>query len=174
MRILLFFLVVGFVSCQNENKKEAYHSFNNNTWNTDSIVSFEFDNIDTTSSHDLYLMVRHTTNFKFQNLFLFTNFENQQDLTFLSKCIYAQQSFPKNGVDENFKPIYAFTNANIIISPNQELKKSTLLIQDNIIIVVDSNLSIPQDAIVYDLEGDYIYRSFIDLYSNYCLLLESN
>ena len=79
MRILLFFLVVGFVSCQNENKKEVYHSFNNNTWNTDSIVSFEFDNIDTTSSHDLYLMVRHTTNFKFQNLFLFTNFENQQD-----------------------------------------------------------------------------------------------
>ena len=79
MRILLFFLVVGFVSCQNENKKEIYHSFNNNTWNTDSIVSFELDNIDTTSSHDLYLMVRHTTNFKFQNLFLFTNFENQQD-----------------------------------------------------------------------------------------------
>ena len=79
MRILLFFLVVGFVSCQNENKKEVYHSFNNNTWNTDSIVSFELDNIDTTSSYDLYLMVRHTTNFKFQNLFLFTNFENQQD-----------------------------------------------------------------------------------------------
>lgn len=79
MRILLFFLVVGFVSCQNENKKEVYHSFNKNTWNTDSIVSFELDNIDTTSSHDLYLMVRHTTNFKFQNLFLFTNFENQRD-----------------------------------------------------------------------------------------------
>ena len=79
MRILLVFLAVGFVSCQNDNKKEGYHSFNNNTWNTDSIVSFEFDNIDTTSPHDLYLMVRHTTNFKFQNLFLFTNFENQKD-----------------------------------------------------------------------------------------------
>ena len=79
MRILLFFIAIGFVSCQNDNKKVVYHSFNNNTWNTDSIVSFDFDNIDTTSSHDLYLMVRHTTNFKFQNLFLFTNFENQQD-----------------------------------------------------------------------------------------------
>ena len=75
----MFFLAACFVSCQNENKKEVYHSFNNNIWNTDSIISFEFDNIDTTSSHDLYLMVRHTTNFKFQNLFLFTNFENQQD-----------------------------------------------------------------------------------------------
>ena len=90
-------------------------------------------------------------------------------LTFLTKCIYAQQSFPKNGVDENFKPLYAFTNANIIISPNKELKKSTLLIQDNIIIEVDSNLSIPQNAIIYDLQGDYIYPSFIDLYSNYGL-----
>ena len=90
-------------------------------------------------------------------------------LTFLTECIYAQQSFPKNGVDENFKPIYAFTNANIIISPNKELKKSTLLIQNNIIIDVDSNLAIPKNAIVYDLEGDYIYPSFIDLYSNYGL-----
>ena len=44
-------------------------------------------------------------------------------LTFLTECIYAQQSFPKNGVDENFKPIYAFTNANIIISPNKVEKK---------------------------------------------------
>ena len=79
MRILLFFLVVVFVSCQNDNKKEVYHSFNNNIWNTDSIVFFKFDNIDTISSHDLYLMVRHTTKFKFQNLFLFTNFQNQQD-----------------------------------------------------------------------------------------------
>jgi len=79
MRTLFVFLAVCFVSCQNDNKKEVYHSFNNNIWNTDSIVSLELDNIDTTSSHDLYLMVRHTTNFKFQNLFLFTNFENQQD-----------------------------------------------------------------------------------------------
>ncbi len=79
MRILLVFLVVGFVSCQNDNIKEVYHSFNNNTWNTDSIVSFDFDNIDTTSSYDLYLMVRHKTSFKFQNIFLFTNFENQKD-----------------------------------------------------------------------------------------------
>ena len=79
MRIPLVFLLVVFVSCQNDTKKEVYHSFKNNTWNTDSIVFLEFDNIDTTSSHDLYLMIRHTTNFKFQNLFLFTNFENQQD-----------------------------------------------------------------------------------------------
>ena len=79
MRVLLLFLAVSFVTCQNDNKKESYHSFNNNTWNTDSIVSFEFDNIDTTNPHDMYLMVRHTTSYKFQNLFLFTNFENQED-----------------------------------------------------------------------------------------------
>ena len=87
MRILFLFLAIVFVSCHNNNKKEVYHSFNNNTWNTDSIVFFEFDNIDTTSSHDLYLMIRHTTNFKFQNLFLFTNFKNQKDTleVFLSK-----------------------------------------------------------------------------------------
>ena len=37
-------------------------------------------------------------------------------LSILCKGIYAQETFPVNGVAENFKPIYAFTNANIIIS----------------------------------------------------------
>ena len=31
------------------------------------------------------------------------------------------------------------------------------------------NITIPEGAIVYDLEGDYIYPSFIDLYTNYGL-----
>ena len=31
------------------------------------------------------------------------------------------------------------------------------------------NITIPEGAIVYDLEGEYIYPSFIDLYSNYGL-----
>ncbi len=87
----------------------------------------------------------------------------------LCSPIFAQETFPVNGVSDNFKPIYAFTNATIISSPGVEFKNSTLLIQGNKILALDSNLNIPKGAIIYDLNGDYIYPSFIDLYSDYGL-----
>ena len=83
--------------------------------------------------------------------------------------IFAQETFPVNGVAENFNPIYAFTNANIISKPGIKFESGTLLIQGEKIIAVDSNINIPKGAIVYDLNGDYIYPSFIDLYSDYGL-----
>ena len=83
--------------------------------------------------------------------------------------VLAQENFPVNGVVETFDPIYAFTNANIIISPGVELKNSTLLIQGERILALDTQINIPKGAIVYDLNNDYIYPSFIDLFSNYGL-----
>lgn len=83
--------------------------------------------------------------------------------------LFAQENFPKNGISENFKPTYAFKNANIIISPNEQIKNGVLIIKDDIIINVDSNLEIPENAITFDLQGDYIYPSFIDLFSDYGL-----
>ncbi len=79
MRIIFFFLIGSFFSCQNNRKIELYNTFKDNVWHTDSTVYFEIDNLDTTITNDVYLMVRHTTEFKFQNLFLFTSFENQKD-----------------------------------------------------------------------------------------------
>ena len=79
----------------------------------------------------------------------------------------AQKTFPIDGVEETFKPVYALTNATIFTSHNTVIKNGVLLIYDNIIIDVDSNLEIPQGAVIYDLKGDYIYPGFIDLFSDY-------
>ena len=87
-----------------------------------------------------------------------------------STPIFSQDSFPENGVKSTFSPIYAFTNAHIIISYDKEILNGTLLIQDDKILAVDSIIDIPKGAIVADLKGDFIYPSFIDLYSNYGLV----
>jgi imidazolonepropionase-like amidohydrolase len=87
----------------------------------------------------------------------------------LSNQILAQETFPVNGVEETFNPIYAFTNANITSSPGINFKNGTLLIQGNKILALDTMLNIPKGAIIYDLNGDHIYPSFIDLYSDYGL-----
>ena len=82
---------------------------------------------------------------------------------------FAQETFPVNGVAKNFNPIYAFKNANITTSPGVEYKNGILLIQGDKVLAIDSNINIPEESIVFDLNGDYIYPSFIDLYSNYGL-----
>ena len=70
-----------------------------------------------------------------------------------------------------FSPIYTFTNANIIISPEKQIHNGTLLIKEDKIIAVDSVINIPDGAIIKDLNGDFIYPSFIDLYSDYGISL---
>ena len=37
------------------------------------------ENIDTSLTYDLYAMIRHTTNYRFQNLFLFTEIQSKKD-----------------------------------------------------------------------------------------------
>nr|MBC8464065.1 hypothetical protein [Bacteroidota bacterium] len=85
-------------------------------------------------------------------------------LLFMSSS-FAQSTFPINGVKNTFEPIHAFVNAHIVLAPGEELPKATLLIQGGRIISADTTTAIPSGAIVHDLEGDYIYPSFIELHS---------
>ena len=77
------------------------------------------------------------------------------------------QTIPLNGVNVPNHAIYAFTNAHIISSSQVEIESGTLLIQDDKIIGVGANISVPHNAIIINLYGKYIYPSFIELYSNY-------
>ena len=79
MRVALVFIMFFVISCKNDKKEEYYHVFENKKWNTDSIVKFETKNIDTSLTYDLYTMIRHTTNYRYQNLFLFTEIQNKKD-----------------------------------------------------------------------------------------------
>ncbi len=81
----------------------------------------------------------------------------------------AQTTFPKNGVYDDQEGHYAFINATIYVSPQKKLEKATLLIKKGKIIATGTALNIPEDAIVIDLQGKYIYPSFIELSSNYGL-----
>ncbi|MBF90861.1 MAG: amidohydrolase [Flavobacteriales bacterium] len=85
----------------------------------------------------------------------------------LSSLVVAQETFPTNGVKNTFEPIQAFTNAHIIWAPGQTLSNANLLIQGDRILAVDSITTIPTHAIIHDMDGDYIYPSFIELYSEY-------
>ncbi|MEE9349431.1 MAG: amidohydrolase family protein [Flavobacteriaceae bacterium] len=81
---------------------------------------------------------------------------------------YAQEHFPKNdGVKTPQKGYTAFTNATITVSPKHRLKNATLIIKNNKIIDVGTGITIPKNATIVDLNGLFIYPSFIDLYSEF-------
>jgi imidazolonepropionase-like amidohydrolase len=86
---------------------------------------------------------------------------------FASFSTPAQKTFPVNGVNDERHLTYAFRNAKIFIDYKTVLDTATLLVRDGKILDAGKNLKIPEDAVVYDLQGKIIYPSFIDIFSDY-------
>ncbi|VXD10503.1 amidohydrolase family protein [Marinoscillum sp. 108] len=83
--------------------------------------------------------------------------------------IYAQETFPVNGVPDERSGHYAFTNATIFVDYQTKLENATLIIKDGKVTAVGTGISIPKGAITVNLEGKYIYPALVDPYSNYGL-----
>jgi len=88
-------------------------------------------------------------------------------LVLLLPSLQAQTTFPRNGVYDEREGLYAFTNATIYTTYNQTIEDATLLIRDGKIEAVGKSVRIPNDAVVLDVEGKYIYPSFIEMYADY-------
>lgn len=89
-------------------------------------------------------------------------------LCFCSFALFAQDYFPKNdGVKTTNTNYHAFTNAKIYVTPTQIIEKGTLLIKDGKIVASGTQVSIPKNTTVVDLDGKSIYPSFIDPYSTF-------
>ncbi len=81
---------------------------------------------------------------------------------------YSQEYFPENGeIHHAKKQKIALTNLILINQEFKETPSTTILIEGNKIVGIGKNISIPKDYVIRDLEGKYIFPSFIDLYSNH-------
>jgi imidazolonepropionase-like amidohydrolase len=85
----------------------------------------------------------------------------------------AQDTYPINGPKPSKKNIFALKNVTLATEPGKEIKNATVLICENKIVDAGNNVIIPDQAIVKDLTGLYIYPAFIDLYSGYGLTVEA-
>ncbi|WP_248724654.1 gliding motility lipoprotein GldH [Seonamhaeicola sp. ML3] len=70
-KIWLFFLIVSFVlvSCDSNRVFDTYKSIPN-TWHKDSVVSFNIAPPDSTNAYNLFVNLRNTNAYKYNNLFL--------------------------------------------------------------------------------------------------------
>ena len=106
--------------------------------------------------------------------FNLTNTMKRTIFTFALFClfhlaVFAQETFPYNGVSEPRDGLYAFTNATIYVSYDQKLEDGTLIIRKGRVLNVGQGIAIPDDAVIIDAKGYVIYPAFIDLYSDYGL-----
>ena len=97
---------------------------------------------------------------------------NKIKLCILLFCItsisFSQEYYPKtNGVKTPEKSSTVFINATIYVSPTEIIKNGTLIIENNKIVAVGKNISIPSNVEKIDLKGKTIYPSFIDIYSSF-------
>ena len=81
--------------------------------------------------------------------------------------LLAQETFPVNGITNENHLIYAFENAKIFVNYETILEQATILVQEGEIKDVGVNIPVPKGSVVYDLEGKFIYPSFIDLNTSY-------
>jgi imidazolonepropionase-like amidohydrolase len=90
-------------------------------------------------------------------------------MLFLCFAAKAQVTFPVNGTTNPKHLTYAFRNAKIFTDYKTSIDSATLLIRDGYVIDAGKNITIPTDAVVYDLKGKFIYPSLIDIFTAYGL-----
>ena len=79
MRIIFVFLSLLLLVCCNTNTESSYSVFEEDSWHTDSIITLSHSVVDTITKQNLYLKIRHTTDFEYQNIFLFVDVQDKRD-----------------------------------------------------------------------------------------------
>lgn len=81
----------------------------------------------------------------------------------------AQVTFPVNGPTDPRHTTFALTHARIIVDYRTVVDSATLLVRDGRILDVGREVQVPDNAVVLDLAGRWIYPSLIDIHSEYGL-----
>ena len=83
--------------------------------------------------------------------------------------VYGQETFPVNGVQDKRVGLHAIINATIYRDYQTRIDDAVLIIKDGKVLNVGSGLSIPQGAVIHDLDGKIIYPGLVDIFSDYGL-----
>lgn len=92
--LIIIVFVAIIISCDSNRVFQEYKSIDNNVWQHDDIISFDFDIEDTVSLHNLFINIRHTTNYPFNNMWLFVTSTSPEGLYVVDtvQCIFADKS----------------------------------------------------------------------------------
>ena len=76
------------------------------------------------------------------------------------------QTTPTVALRDNTPGVHALTNARIVAAPGSIVQRGTVVIRDGLIEALGSDVPLPADARVWNLEGRTLYPGFIDAHSD--------
>ncbi len=88
--------------------------------------------------------------------------------------LFAQETFPFNGVRPKDVTSYALVNATVYSTPENKLEGATVVIEKGKIIAVGKGVAIPANCVRIDATGKFIYAGFIDVFSTYGIPKKQN
>lgn len=88
-------------------------------------------------------------------------------LFFFQLKLRAQNWAPENGVHQSEQQHIALVNAQIYLGNGEWLTNGTLLLKGKRIKAIGKDIDLPDYTLVHDLQGQFVYPSFIDLYTSF-------
>jgi imidazolonepropionase-like amidohydrolase len=89
--------------------------------------------------------------------------------------LFAQETFPFNGIRPKDVTSYALVNATIYSTPENKLEGATVVIEKGKIIAVGTGImTLPANCVRIDASGKFIYAGFIDVFSTYGIPKKQN
>lgn len=76
--VLTIFFTGFYFSCSEKDTYSKFYSFHNAEWDMNNDLKFEVPIDDTLSLFDVYVEIRNNNNYKFQNIWLFIDYQNPQ------------------------------------------------------------------------------------------------
>jgi len=98
-RAVFLIILLTFISCNKNNVYQQFFDIPENTWNTDSLINFELTDIDTSINYKVLLNIRHGVEYKYQNIFLFSKTDYNQDTLEVYMCDNSGKWFGKGWGD---------------------------------------------------------------------------
>lgn len=98
-KTVFLLLIIVFASC---NKKSVYQKFIDvpeNIWHTDSVINFKLTPLDTSVNYKVFLNIRHGVEYKYQNIFLYSKTDYNQDTLEIYLCNNAGKWYGKGWGD---------------------------------------------------------------------------
>jgi gliding motility-associated lipoprotein GldH len=71
--ILLVYLILIMTGCEKRAVFDNNKTFSGDVWKSDQVIRFDVEIKDTVNIHKFYLNLRHKTDYRFANIFLFIN-----------------------------------------------------------------------------------------------------
>lgn len=103
--VVTFLLIALLLSCDSQRKFEKFETIDSMGWNKDEPISFEFDIQDTIQTNNLFINIRNTNDYLYNNLFVITELNYPNGFSVIDTLEYEMADHRGNWLGTGFTDV---------------------------------------------------------------------